>query len=84
MASKAYVQDVLANARKAFTTVDFAKTVADVAPQNVFAVYKVYLDAVAQACTDATVAVWKDRLGGADVFTFDNCWVTVESLRTDY
>lgn len=84
LASKEYVQDIQANAQRAFETVDYAKTVADVPSQNVFAIYKVYLDAVAQACTDATVTKWKSRLGGTDVFTFDNCWVTVESLRTDH
>ena len=84
LASKAYAQDVQSNAKRAFEVVDYAKAVADVPPQNVFAIYKVYLDAVAQVCTDATLATWKDRLGGADTFTFDNCWVMVESLRTDY
>ncbi len=38
---------------------------------------------VQQACTDATLAEWGGRLGGAEIYTFGRCWTMMESLRID-
>ena len=84
--SRAYVQDVKANAAMALQAVDFGAIAGEVVPanpNNPWALFDVYLDAVAQACTDATIPAWQERLGGTDVFTFSHCWAMVESLRLD-
>ncbi len=78
-----YVLDVQANAGQALQTVDFNAIAVEVGYENPWALFDVYLSAVAQACADATIPEWEDRLGGADVFTHSHCWVMVESLRVD-
>jgi hypothetical protein len=47
-------------------------------------VFKEYLDILTQTTADAVTPAWTSRLGGADVFTFDNAWTMVESLRLDH
>jgi glyoxylase-like metal-dependent hydrolase (beta-lactamase superfamily II) len=81
--AKAYVLDVKANAAQALQTVDFGAIAQRVGGGNPWALFDAYLGAVAQACTDATLAKWKDTLGGADVYTYRHCWVMMESLRID-
>jgi hypothetical protein len=41
------------------------------------------LVAIAKTCADATLAKWKDRLGGAEVWTQSHCLTMAESLRID-
>ncbi len=41
------------------------------------------VDAVTQECADLTVPKWIDRLGGADIWTFDHCHQVIQSLRID-
>jgi hypothetical protein len=36
---------------------------------------------VANECEDLTLKKWNGRLGSADVFTKDHCWVISWSLR---
>lgn len=81
--SRDYVLDVKANAAAALKSVDVGKIAGRVGPGNPWALFRVYLDTVAQTCADATIPVWKDRLGGTDIFTFSHCWAMVESLRID-
>jgi glyoxylase-like metal-dependent hydrolase (beta-lactamase superfamily II) len=81
--AKAFVLDVQVNAAEALQTVDFGAIAQQVDPNNPWALFDAYLGAVAQACTDATVPDWQERLGGADVFTYGHCWVMQESLRVD-
>ncbi len=50
---------------------------------NVWAVFRAYVDAVAALTADAVVPRWKDRLGGADIFTLANAWAMAESLCLD-
>jgi glyoxylase-like metal-dependent hydrolase (beta-lactamase superfamily II) len=81
--AKAYVLDVKTNAAQALQTVDFGAIAQQVGGGNPWALFDAYLGAVAQACTDATLADWQETLGGADVFTYRHCWVMMESLRID-
>jgi glyoxylase-like metal-dependent hydrolase (beta-lactamase superfamily II) len=81
--AKAYALDVKANAAQALKTVDFGAIAQRVGVGNPWALFDAYLGAVAPACTDATLAAWRDKLGGADVYTYRHCWVMVESLRID-
>lgn len=80
---KEYVLDLQANSAQAFQTVDFFAVAQEVGFENPFLLFDVYLDRVAEECNDLTLAKWINRLGGADVFTIDHCWVMLESLRID-
>ncbi|MCW2761669.1 MAG: hypothetical protein JWR85_1870 [Marmoricola sp.] len=78
-----YLTDLRVTAEAALSSVDLAGTMATVDTGNAWAVFRAYLDAVAAKTTDELVPRWKDRLGGADVFTFPNAWAMAESLRLD-
>ena len=78
-----YVSRGPRTSRPNISSVDLAATLAPIEPENVWAVFRAYLDAVAARTTDEIVPRWKDRLGGADVFTLGNAWEMAESLRLD-
>lgn len=78
-----YMMDLRATAEAALSAVDLESTLAPVDAANVWAVFRAYLDAVAAQTADEVVPRWKDRLGGADVFTLPNAWAMAESLRLD-
>ncbi|WP_168197289.1 MBL fold metallo-hydrolase [Kribbella sp. ALI-6-A] len=78
-----YLTDLRTTAEAALSSVDLSSTMAGVDMSNAWAVFRAYLDAVAAATTDELVPRWKDRLGGADVFTLPNAWAMAESLRLD-
>lgn len=78
-----YMNDLRTTAEAALSSVDLAATMAPVDTTNVWAVFRAYLDAVAAQTADELVPRWKDRLGGADVFTLPNAWAMAESLRLD-
>ncbi len=78
-----YMTDLRTTAEAALSSVDLASTMAPVDTDNAWAVFRAYLDAVAAQTADEIVPRWKDRLGGADVFTLPNAWAMAESLRLD-
>lgn len=80
----AYVRDLQANGAEAIRTVDFMAVAQEVGFEDQWALFDAYLDAVAQACADATLAQWGERLGGAEAFTHSHCWTMTESLRVDW
>jgi len=80
---KAYLMDIHANAAQALQTVDFMAIAQEVGFSNGMALFDIYMDALAQTCTDLTEPEWIERLGGVDVFTFDHCFVVTTSLRID-
>lgn len=53
-------------------------------PGNWWADFKVYLDVVAERCANVTDAKWGGKLGGIDVFGFENAYAMMEHLRIDY
>ncbi len=80
-----YIRDLEAASREAIATVKFEEIMPRVKdPSNPWALFVAYLDITAQRATDATLAKWRGRLGGADVFTFRNASTMIESLRVDY
>ncbi|WP_328876298.1 MBL fold metallo-hydrolase [Streptomyces sp. NBC_00287] len=79
-----YLRDLEHYGRKAITEfVDVGPLFAKY-PDNPWALFKEYLDILTQTTADAVTPAWTSRLGGADVFTFDNAWTMVESLRLDH
>ncbi len=80
---KEYFEDIQKNAGIANQRVDFMAIGQEVGFENLWLVFQIYADKVTQQCTDATVPDWIDRLGGADLFTYDHCWKVSESQRID-
>jgi glyoxylase-like metal-dependent hydrolase (beta-lactamase superfamily II) len=78
-----YFDDIQKNAATANQQVDFMAIGQEVGFENIWLVFQIYADAVTQQCTDDTVPDWIDRLGGADLFTYDHCWKISESQRID-
>lgn len=78
-----YMTDLRQTAEAALSAVDLSATMASIDTGNNWAVFRAYLDAVAAQTTDDLVPRWRDRLGGADVFTLPNAWAMAEALRLD-
>ncbi len=78
-----FILDLRENAATALQTVDFGAIAAETGFEDQWLLFDTYLDAIAQHCTDATLADWADRLDGAESFTYSHCWVVMESLRID-
>ena len=80
---KEYILDIQANSITALQSVDFMAVAGEVGFDNVWLLFETYLDRVSEKCTELTEEKWKDKLGGADVFTKSHCGKVVESLRVD-
>ena len=50
---------------------------------NPWLLFDVYLDAVTDRCEELTLADWRGRIGAVDVFTGDQCYMAVMSVRID-
>jgi hypothetical protein len=79
-----YIAELKAAAANAIDTFDPSTVYASVDATNPWAVFRAYLDGVADQATAAVVPHWIDKLGGADVYTQSNAYQLVESLRIDY
>ena len=80
---KEYFKDVQASAGKANQEISFMAIGQEVGFENPWLVFQIYADSITQQCTDEVVPKWIDRLGGADLFTYDHCWKISESQRID-
>ncbi|HEY8982696.1 MAG TPA: MBL fold metallo-hydrolase [Streptomyces sp.] len=79
-----YVADLEAGTRAAMAEVDPAPFFQKYGPSgNSWAVFKTYLDAVARRAAAPVVAQYTGVLAAADVFTPDNAFAMLESLRID-
>jgi glyoxylase-like metal-dependent hydrolase (beta-lactamase superfamily II) len=78
-----YMQDLKANTAAALQAVPFTAVAAKVGYGNIYALAKTYYDSVVDMAATAMLAKWQGRLGGADVFTRDNCYAMQTSLRGD-
>ncbi|QUQ68299.1 MBL fold metallo-hydrolase [Kutzneria sp. CA-103260] len=82
---KQYMADLLASTRAAEADVDPTPFYEKYGPSgNSWAIFKAYLDAVAEAAAAPVVSKYISLLGAADVFTFDNATALIESLRIDF
>lgn len=80
---KEYFDDIQKNAAVANTEFNFMEIGQEVGFENLWLIFQIYADKITQQCTDATVPKWIDKLGGADLFTYDHCWKISESQRID-
>ncbi|MEU2282500.1 MBL fold metallo-hydrolase [Streptomyces sp. NPDC013178] len=79
-----YMADLEASTRAAMAELDptpyFNKYGAS---GNSWAIFKTYLDAVAERAAEPVIAKYSGLLAAADVFTVDNAFTMLESLRID-
>jgi glyoxylase-like metal-dependent hydrolase (beta-lactamase superfamily II) len=80
---RAYLEDLFAACRRANTLVDYVQVTAGVDPNNVWAQFDTYADAVTRRAMQLVSPAWNEQLGGADVFLEDNCFVVTEAYRID-
>jgi len=79
-----YVADLDAAARATIANLDPTPFFQKYGPTgNSWAIFKTYLDAAARLTADPVIAKYTGRLAGADVFTTDNAFAMIESLRID-
>lgn len=79
-----YMADLDASARAALANLDPTPFFQKYGPSgNLWAVFKAYLDAASKQTADPVVAKYTGQLAAADVFTFDNAYALLESLRID-
>jgi hypothetical protein len=77
------MQALMADTTAALQAVAFAAVVEKVGCGKVYALAKTYYDTVVDMAAKAMLAKWQGRLGGADLFTRDNCYAMQTSLRGD-
>jgi glyoxylase-like metal-dependent hydrolase (beta-lactamase superfamily II) len=80
---RSYIQDLKANAQQTLETFDPTPIFQQYGTSNPWVIFQVYLDQASQLAGAATLARWRGQLGGADVFTTDNAYRMLESLRID-
>jgi glyoxylase-like metal-dependent hydrolase (beta-lactamase superfamily II) len=79
-----YMSDLEAATRAAIDSVDPSPYFAKYGTQgNAWAIFKTFLDAVADTAAAPVAAKYTGVLAAADVFTRDNAWALLESLRID-
>ncbi len=78
-----YFEDIQNAATKANQDNSYVAVGQEVGFENPWLVVQIWADAITQQCTDEVVPKWIDRLGGADLFTYDHCWKVSESQRID-
>lgn len=84
-----YLRDLMSNCRDAITNStmlinDIVGPTIEKNPGNSWATFKTYLTYAANECAKKTSEKWMGKLGGMDVFGFDNALKMVEILRLDY
>ncbi len=78
-----YMHDVWSNAASALQTVDFMSIAQETGFENPWLLFDTYLDAVAARCSQLTLEKWRGRLGAVDVYTEDQCFMAIMSIRID-
>jgi glyoxylase-like metal-dependent hydrolase (beta-lactamase superfamily II) len=83
LTGREYLHDLKANTAAALKAIDYRAVAKKVGYGNIYGLAKTYFDTVIDMATATTLAKWQGRLGGADVFTRDNCFAMQASLRVD-
>ena len=79
-----YIADLVASVKNTYSTLDPSPYFDNYGPQgNAWAIFKTFLLAVAEAAAAPVVAKYTGVLAAADVYTVDNAWTLLESLRID-
>jgi glyoxylase-like metal-dependent hydrolase (beta-lactamase superfamily II) len=87
---KEYVDDLFSNCNATIVPTPGhdpllgAASVLEKNPGNSAAEFKVYLDLIAERCSNITNEKWGTMLGGADVWGFANAYTMVDALRISF
>ena len=81
--AREHVHDLRDAVARALDEVSLAEAMRDTGTEDGYRFMDVYHDRVCEHATAEVVAKWRDRLGGVEVFTGDNCWIMQQSLRLD-
>jgi glyoxylase-like metal-dependent hydrolase (beta-lactamase superfamily II) len=81
--ARAYLDDLRESCLRALERVRLEDYARALGRDNPWLLYDAYLDGVVERVTADVVPRWVDRLGGADVFTDDNAYIMLQSLRLD-
>ncbi|MFJ2556401.1 MULTISPECIES: MBL fold metallo-hydrolase [unclassified Streptomyces] len=80
-----YVADLDASTRATYDSLDPTPFFDRYGPSgNAWAIFKTYLDAIAEQAALPVTAKYTGILAGADVYTTNNAFAMLESLRADY
>ncbi|KAK5690122.1 hypothetical protein LTR17_026048 [Elasticomyces elasticus] len=90
--SMEYVEDLFRNcnatmhlSRSApYNVANISGVQAEINPGNGYAAFKASQDIISEVCANQTNPKWLGRLGGADVFSYENAYTVVASLMLDY
>ena len=79
----AFLEDLKAAAANGLKTTKFGEGLDPADLANPWAAYDHYIDRVAIGCVKEMTPKWSQRLGGFDVFIWDQCYSMEQSLRID-
>ena len=79
----AFLEDLKAAAANGLKTTKFGEGLDPADLANPWAAYDHYIDRVAISCVKEMTPKWSQRLGGFDVFIWDQCYSMEQSLRID-
>lgn len=80
---KEYFDDIQYNASLANQCVNFEDIASQRGFNDLWDLFDTYMDKVTDVCTELTLVKWADKLGGAQTFTEDHCFVITEHQRID-
>ena len=78
-----YMRDLEESAIEALESITFSSVAKKVGYSNTFLLFGSYIDAVSDEYEKLMLPKWIGRLGGADIFTIDNCSQMISSLRLE-
>ena len=81
--AREHIHDLRAACARALEEVSLADAIREVGFEDGYRLMDAYHDRVCENAAAEVIAKWRDRLGGAESFTVDNCWVMSQSLRLD-
>jgi glyoxylase-like metal-dependent hydrolase (beta-lactamase superfamily II) len=78
-----FMNDLRNAARRALKSIKPGETLDDRDKENPWAFYGNYIDRVAIQCVNELTPKWSSKLGGYDVYIWDQCYAMENSLRID-
>ena len=81
--AREHIHDLRDATARALESVSLAELVGEVGMADGYRLMAAYHDRVSERAAAEVIAKWRDRLGGVESFTADNCWIMQQSLRLD-
>ena len=81
--AREHVHDLRAATARALDEVSLFDVAREVGFADGYRLMDAYHDRVCELAAGEVIERWRDRLGGVETFTRDNCWIMQQSLRLD-